>query len=378
LFQHLFTIATGALLGVIASRFWKNRPLQLLIGGAYVVLSLLFEGRYIVLEPFTVFFIVASVWLASSPNRMRGFLAGVSLGLAVLCKQYAAFAALPVALVILLDKKLWMQRAVSVAAGGTVTIAAVLVFLVSSGATPTGLRQGIAPIQYLDLAYVRYDIFPHIYTRLPFLLLVPPLLLMRSFRESSLTWVSLAGVLGGSMFLMVRQWEHYYIMFLPFALLLAGQVVENLLRRKTGLGYLGLLTFAPTFILGVSLGKDLAESDARTKQREECAKFAAVTDLKKPTMVLSNPAMMWTCELLPPRNGHGFNFAESYPKAELLDLIPKQDLVIADVESNGELASFLHRRFESRKGEIFESLQSAGFTRVDIPPWHALWIRKSD
>lgn len=373
-FQHTFTLLSGVLLARIAAQFCAISPLPWVVGGSYVILSILFEGQYIVLEPFTVFFILVSLWGALRADYGSALLSGVSLGVAVLCKQYAVFAVAPVMVALFCNRRTMWYRGALLLTSAAFTFAVVVALLFFNGSTVAGLYQGFAPVQYLGIKYPRSGVVHHFVEKFPILFFTPLLLLFNDSRRSPYLWLSVLGLVGGASFLLVRQWQHYFILFLPFALLLAALLVERLQGWKGGLAVIGLAGFIPLIMSAIPFVEELQTSRSRQRQNELCRSFSEVTELARPTIAFANPALMWVCGFLHAKNGKGFNFPESYPSDELLRILPEQGLVITEVDDAGSLAAQHQRLFEESPNQIFDILVSAGFQKIDRVPGYVMWI----
>lgn len=226
-------LLNAGLLYLIAGFFTTHTGGKLLAACATVLLALIFEGEYIMLEPFCAFFALMGVYACLRTEAGAGWmrLAGMAVALCFLSKQYGILAAVPVALTVVHTG--WKRsvrfgiRGAAWAMGGF-ALPLILLFAyyqVVQGLAPEVIlgewfsRKGYGD-DNLGAALKAWGRF-HL-TTLPVLILLP--LVAGYCRKDFRLWLLVSAWLAFSVPLYLKTFDHYHLLSLPFGVLLTVYV----------------------------------------------------------------------------------------------------------------------------------------------------------
>ncbi|CAL2103433.1 conserved membrane protein of unknown function [Tenacibaculum sp. 190130A14a] len=109
LMNVLITIGSSFIFYNLLKRISNNKSRNLFFVSAFVLLSFVFDGRHLMLEPLSVFFQLLALYFYLNFREYNTFknlfLSGVTICLAFLSKQYGLFILLPIAADLILNKK---------------------------------------------------------------------------------------------------------------------------------------------------------------------------------------------------------------------------------------------------------------------------------
>jgi|GEM_PF-3475573 len=248
LFVYLVQAANTLMLYAILSRIVEKRAVAVFACLSYWYSHLLLEGWCFELEPFQVFFVLVAVILMMPAMRVsyKFPLVGLSLGCAIMCKQYSALALIAVCVVAWHDIRHSASAARSAAGVLVIAIFAAVPFLsfvmatkatfagslyafgfVGSKATSyaaEGMKDHAGTIENVLLGVVRMNwlFFPVTAAWVMFLF-------KRRLRFSPI-FSLLFGLLILPQF--VRQYGHYYQLIAPWGFVMAAAVVDALISSE--------------------------------------------------------------------------------------------------------------------------------------------------
>ncbi len=244
---YLVNALNAFLLFLALLPYCQSVRLRLLLALSYWFTILVCQGYSIFLEPFQVFFLLlALVAYQRTPQRYIGLaLAGLAVGASVMCKQYSAFPAAGLALMIASD--LWRKTSLP----GLLSMAllfilfATLPFLIFVALTPATLLESLQAFGFLGnraLSYALSDVaglsrgvltvligvtekavlVNWLFAPIALYLLFPVRPATPSAPPSPLPAWALSLVP-----LLSRQWGHYLQLVAPWSFLIAGSLVAG-------------------------------------------------------------------------------------------------------------------------------------------------------
>jgi len=254
LFIYLVQAANALMLYTILSRTVEKRAVAVFACLSYYYSHLLLEGWYFELEPFQVFFILVAVILMMPAMRVsyKLPLVGLSIGCAIMCKQYSALALIAVCVVAWHDIRRFAS-AVKSAAGVLVIVVSATVpflsFVMASKATFVGSLYAFGFVGSKAISYAAEGMKDHAGTIENILLGIV-----------HMNWLFFPAAAACVMFLLkrrlrlnpifpllfalftlpqfVRQHGHYYQLIAPWGFVMAAAVVDALITSEEGVCFL--------------------------------------------------------------------------------------------------------------------------------------------
>lgn len=199
----------------------------------FLFLMTQFEGYFLIAEPFMLLPLLLSLWLVLTKREgWWMFMAGLSLGLAVLFKQTAVLSAIPVLILAVLVNR---HRVVTFAAGALLPLAVVGSFLLASGVLDEAWEQVVVltatsyPAE--PIGVVLHGLQPSFVWTLPIWVLLM-LGLRTKFLNRKSIWALILLLLP---FMFFRHYPHYWVQILPFVAIVAAAAAAEF-RRRTVVG----------------------------------------------------------------------------------------------------------------------------------------------
>lgn len=115
---------------------WVSSRLEVLgYTSFFLILCLVLDGKYVLLEPLSVFFQLAALYTYISKNQLivRIFLTGIFISLSFLSKQYGLFILLPIVIHVLTSRKVLIKQIISLGFGFSIPIVFLYIYLATEG-----------------------------------------------------------------------------------------------------------------------------------------------------------------------------------------------------------------------------------------------------
>lgn len=257
LLVYLVNALNAFLLYLVLSRFVTVRLPRLLLGLSFFYSSIILEGFWFVLEPFQVAFILAAylAYLGKSEGFLKCAVTGLLVGCAVMVKQYSVFVLAGFLSAIWLERRkkdgVWAvgKKIVATALLSTLPFFA---FVGLTGADMVAALRSFGVLGSASASYVavgwsgpgRYvsgllaGLVQANWLFLPFLLFLLLLLKRRGYFSPDVRLHISAGVLFlfSSLPLLVRQFNHYFLLVAPWSYILLGMLLGPALKEERGAG----------------------------------------------------------------------------------------------------------------------------------------------
>ncbi|PIV93349.1 MAG: hypothetical protein COW44_09960 [Flavobacteriaceae bacterium CG17_big_fil_post_rev_8_21_14_2_50_33_15] len=235
---HLLTMISSTIVFYkILCQISKNQNQNLFYSSFFLLGSLFLDGRYILLEPLSVFFQLLVVNLYLKSNHLRQFfLIGIFICLAFLSKQFGLFILAPIGIDILVRKENAIKKIVLIGIGMLIPL---IVFYIYLSQIDLSVEQFVYFIlgqgnnldvgtgtgkDFVLLDFIKaplYFLMQHLY-----LLLIPILIFKNSkILNNHFYFLSLL-VLSSLLVLYFAVYSHYFQYVLPYALLLFVYLVN--------------------------------------------------------------------------------------------------------------------------------------------------------
>ena len=247
----------------------------LAFGGLYYYL----EGAYCILEGAVVLFgLICLYLLLGDRTKLSVLFAGIFAGLSFLTKQYGLVFAAAAGILLLFYEKCWRDRiakCVVLVAGFFIPIAVSIVLFAMAGLSFKELVDALNGSGYGVRSYSSMiDGVVRLLKLFPFLLLTPVLFFKRKEETLGLTIACLIGLVLSMFQFFFNNFGHYYIIVLPFVVVLAVLLWQNSTKRKT-LFYVLICVFctlgAVVLQEDYKCAKSMAKHNLRAKQLETSA-----------------------------------------------------------------------------------------------------------
>ena len=214
--------------------FYKvNNRIAIFSAAVFLIYAYSFEGVFFVLEPFVIFFGLISLLLINKNNIINIFAAGAFSALGFLCKQYGlGFFAL-IIIYLFLRKVYYKEKQLNfilfaLAGFGTVIIITLLIFYLLTGdfsfiRSLSGDNYGHRSLTTNFQTLFSYTLFT-----CPVLLMIPLIFKNLTAKNKIIVLLSILGLLGFSLQFYFEPYKHYFLLLLPFVVILIAQVLDNM------------------------------------------------------------------------------------------------------------------------------------------------------
>jgi hypothetical protein len=329
LLQMLALLWSALLFRKLLLRLELEPNLVLLLTAQYGLLAFYLTGDRILLEPILLPFLMLSLLAAQSEAWI---LAGCAVAVAFGAKQYGLAGLAPVLVVGLAcpSKEPVSRVFLRVLAGFLLVLTLATLVLVFCEGESLSLMLG----KLFNVGYARQSAA---WTEKP---LLAVMILYAAYsvaavwnrNEETRYWlvVSLVGLAGFAVSLLVRQYRHYFLLLLPyFTLLLSLAWSELASHRRAPLALLPMIGLF-SFTLAACLHRtgSLVGSQGRRYQLEIGRQVQAVIGPRRPGVVFGPQPLVFTCNLDPQIDGKGYNFLDNIPENKLMDHAVKQQVII--------------------------------------------------
>jgi len=214
--------------------FYKvNNRIAIFSAAIFLIYAYSFESVFFVLEPFVIFFGLISLLLIYKNNTINLFAAGAFSALGFLCKQYGlGFFALIVIYLFLRKgyyKETQLKKILFALAGfSIVVIISLLIFYLLTGGfsflnSLSGDNYG-----HRSLTTNFKALFSYILFTCPVIIMVPLIFKNLTAKNKIIVLLSIGGLLGFSLQFYFEPYKHYYLLLLPFVVILIAQVLDNM------------------------------------------------------------------------------------------------------------------------------------------------------
>ena len=336
-------VLTAALIRLVSPR--KD---YLFFGTAMAALGLyVSEGWCINLEPFVLLFgLTAQLLFLHSKGRSPLIVAGLLAGLAFIAKQYGVFIIASIGLTILTDKRRISEKlldCVFVSLAFLVAPLAYVSFL--SLNAPGGLDEVLLSLSgrwYAKepgsfLVFVRLAV-----SATPFIIFVPFCLSLSTLRDNEAFRLCLFAFCLSILQGLVRQYGHYYIHCLPYAVAMSAMITSSKVRPAFAkavmiLGVVGL-TVATYFQLEGSGSRN----NVRSLQRGLTKGILRHVPEQTRVFLIGPPFFMYLCHFLPPNDlVPGYNFLQNYTPDEIRGMLRSSEVVLLWKGNEDQVRSLL-------------------------------------
>jgi 4-amino-4-deoxy-L-arabinose transferase-like glycosyltransferase len=219
-----------------------GKQVGFLSGGIFLFLTVLYQGFYAICEPPMVFSLAVGIFFfqktLTKPNLKLSFLAGLSIGAAILFKQPAILNAIITAFFFYqLSKKQLGTKMAAYFLGLVLPITILIFYFWAKGAIFDFLYQTVTVNftnylpQSLDFAAIPKLFFPGIVF---WFILIFALFKQQNDKNSLFEKFLIFSTIAPLVLILTRPYHHYLIQTLPFAGLLLGNLIKNIFWQKKG------------------------------------------------------------------------------------------------------------------------------------------------
>lgn len=273
---YLIAFADAFIIGKIVKRIVDDKMVPLISVLAFLALYYYLEGAYCILEGTTILFgLLCMFLLQGNRTKLSVLFAGIFAGLSFLTKQYGLVFAASAGIMLLFSEKCWRDkfyRCMFLVIGLFIPIAATIVLFAMAGLSFNELLNALCGSSYGTRSHI--DIVngvARLFKLFPFLLLTPVLFIKRNKENQGLTIACLIGLVLSMFQFFFNNFSHYYIIVLPFIIVLAVLLWENAIKQKT-LFYVLICVFgtlgAVVLQENYKCAKTMAKHNLRAKQLE--------------------------------------------------------------------------------------------------------------
>lgn len=368
-----------------------SKIIRLIAAVTMLLIIQLYEGPFIFLEIFVVFFalIALLIIVPPTPSIIRWCAAGFFVGLAFLSKQYGVAVLAALGIMVLCDNSSsWRQKLMNITSLGAgfllVIVALFTVFWLVFNFPPSQIAHELWGWINKSGYYSRgtrdfSNINRFIFNTFPFLVFTPFLFALPSIRSSRVYRLGfiIMVCLGAS--LLVRTFLHYFHLIIPFVGLLALVILE----RSRQAGSLIFLIVAAAYIYPVT-SEHLKtpyfseHKEIRDEQLTISRDINAILPARSKVLLFANPDIMYTANFLPVDNfSPGYGFLSNFNEEQLLLMIDKARFLVVD-RTNKYYFMPEQKRIENKVGDFFYYIQRQGFIlKAEIHGHIQIWARKT-
>ena len=365
-------LLTGVATYWVGSFFLTSRSLRWLVALLSVLSIQLYEGNIIILEPFVTFFYLLALGFFFRGGCKDLFFTGLLASAAFLSKQYGGLGFVPFLIIIPFlpisaKDRGWRFLAFGIGALSPALLALPILLLMQFN--PLSLLgkfwQSGYLLQISDLSGYREFLL----TRAVFVLAIPLLLLDGRVRRSIPFWSLVLAYVCFSAALLIRPFDHYYILFLPLLYLIGGYMLQYLLSSQLKLARplaCGVLV-SLCLIFSSKLERRLVQPDpiSRTEQFRRAAMLNDVWGEHPSVVVLAYPWYSFCANLLPARElKPEYGFVTRYAADELTRIIAHNDKVFVDLLDE-RFINEAKPTIEANFGNLRQYLSQAGYCLVE-------------
>lgn len=256
---HLLTMLSSSIVFYTILRLIsKNQNQNLFYSSFFLLGSLFLDGRYILLEPLSVFFQLLTVYMYLKSSHLRNFfLIGLFICLAFLSKQYGLFILAPIGLDILIKREKTLKKIILLATGlllpliifyvylnqMDLNIKQYLIYILGQGSdldVGTGTGKDFSFFDFIKAPI--YFLAQHLY-----LLLIPVLIFKNKKLLNNQIYFFGVLVLSSLLVLYFAVYNHYFQYVLPYALLLFVYLINT--NKNIKLEKISIALFMVAFLL---------------------------------------------------------------------------------------------------------------------------------
>ena len=312
-------------------------------GLLFALYCFVLEGDAILLEPFVVFFCLASflVSLRLPISKSSAFVSGAFIGGAFLCKQYGVLGSIPPLWMIFSGQNDFHQRLKRVGSFFIGLMVSCLAFVGYFSAI-----KGL-PILHLikSLCGDGYVVSQNPRSATAWIVLamlaIPPLLALIHLVERKNRPPFLLSVIGGFVGFLIpltlSPFLHYYQLTLPYSMICVAfafdgifeMVSRSILSRLVRLGSLAICAFFPIYFSSFQFQTWIAGN--RQAQQAVCKHLHESLPAGSSTIIFASPILYYLCDYHPdPALRLNYGFLRNYSCVELLRAISKSQVVVVE------------------------------------------------
>lgn len=235
---YLIAFVDALFIGEIVERLGGGKMVSIISALVFWGLYYYLEGAYCILEGTVVLFgLLCQYLLLGDRTKLSVLLAGIFAGLSFLTKQYGLVFAASAGILLLFSEKCWRDRIVKCTvlfAGFFIPIAVSIALFAMAGFSFNELVDALNGSGYGVRNYSSMiDGVVRLLKLFPFLLLAPVLFFKQNEENLGLTITCLIGLMLSMFQFFFNNFGHYYIIVLPFVIVLAVLLWQNATKQKT-------------------------------------------------------------------------------------------------------------------------------------------------
>lgn len=324
------------------------------------------EGWCINFEPFVLLFGLSSQLLLLA-SRQKSFLifSGFLAGLAFICKQYGLFVIASSGLMICSGRESWkhkLEEALFI--GLSFLVPPLLYVLYLSHAAPGGIAEVLE--SFSGRWYKKEPLsFPE-FLRMaicvtPFIIFVPFGVPWKEFRDNPAlrvcTFAFILAMLQG----FVRQYFHYYLHCIPYAVALSSRINTDKVRPLLTSAVLLFGVVGASASGFVQLDASRADINVREKQRALARNINRHVPERTRVFLIGPPFFMYLCHFLPPNDlVPGYNFLHNYSPEEIHSMLETSEVVLIWI-GNNEYVSSIVEPLKEKGFDLMADMDALGF-----------------
>lgn len=348
----LFQVASSYLIFKIS--YYISR--DILIRYFFSVLAILslysWQGIYIVLEPYVVFFSLLSVhfYLKSDDKSLLYYvLSGVCVSLSFLSKQYGVAVGMAIGLVILFEKEIFILKVkhILLFVFGCAIPLSIFVFYYSfvSNVQPVDLFAGISGGTYASTHGISYKkVFSSLlfYSKMNahILFLLPLAVFADVASDRKYVVLNLFIFLLFSLSLSVRQFGHYFMLLVPSTILIElfilNSFYEKYIKERSVIYFLlccfslFLVVYGSTNASSYLFEKEVKQSKyGRHEQYAIGKEINSIVPEQSRVALFADPSFWYICKFYPPQfSKYGYGFVTNYNSTQIDELLSSSQYAI--------------------------------------------------
>ena len=283
LINILVIICSSIILYKISNKILTNKKYSLFFASFFVLVCLILDGRFIMLEPLSIFFQLLALYIYFVFNDTKKLkyllLVGLFTSLSFLSKQYGLFILLPIVFDVLVKRELFFKKLSFLAIGGFFPLILFYLYLNAYGVNTTQfiafilgkgfeLDYGIGTALNTNILTYPIDLLYVILFNL--YIFIIPIYFFKYFQQlDSNKYLIISSFLASTLILYFASYWHYFQYLIPYLIILfiyLFQSVDIIRYKKFGL----LLFFISiVFISGYSISSYNSNITTLNDQKKE-------------------------------------------------------------------------------------------------------------
>lgn len=278
----IMIISTKILYNIFKENFKNTKQINVLFSLIFFLGYLVFDGRYILLEPSSVMFQLLAFYLylksKTSQKLFFLFFVGFFISLSFYSKQFGLFLLIPIFMDILIYKNKWFKKLTVLAMGFILPILILFVYYANYGVSTekyllyiigkgiefdkgigTGSTIGIFDLFISMIYFILFNLY---------LLLIPIAFFKLKEIKNKDSFIFIFSAISSLLVLYFASYFHYFLYILPFFIILTAYVFQHIKAQRHKIIFIVSLFISSSLLFVYSFLSNQTSFDKYNNQKE--------------------------------------------------------------------------------------------------------------